>query len=113
MITHQMKLTVKPFGKIKDGKKIIESRLYDEKRKQINIGDNIDFVCVENPSKKILTRVKAIYRYKLFNELFSDFPPQYFGGKSKEELLEEIEKFYSKKEQQKYGVVGFMIELVK
>ena len=108
-----MKLTAEPFNKIRDGKKIIESRLYDEKRKQINIGDNINFVCAEDPSKQVLVKVRAIYLYELFSGLFSDFPPQYFGGKSEEELLEEIEKFYSKEEQQKYGVVGLMIELVK
>jgi ASC-1-like (ASCH) protein len=36
-----------------------------------------------------------------------------FGGTSKEKLLGEIETFYSKEEQNKYGVVGIKIEVVK
>lgn len=108
-----MRLAIGPFEKIKSGQKIIESRVYDEKRSHINIGDEIEFVCNEDPSKKLLTKVKAIYRYRLFEELFSDFPLNYFAGESKKELNEEIEKFYPKEEQEKCGVVGIKIELIK
>jgi ASC-1-like (ASCH) protein len=55
--------------------------------------------------------VKALYRYNSFENLFSDFPPEYFGGDSKEFLLKEISRFYPKEEQEKYGVVGIRIEI--
>lgn len=112
MTTHQMKLATDPFEKITSGEKIIESRLYDEKRQQINIGDQIEFSCSDDPTKKVLTKVKALYLYKSFEELFSDFPSKYFGGESKDELVKEIEMFYSKDEQMKCGVIGIKIELV-
>jgi ASC-1-like (ASCH) protein len=111
-MTHQMKLNPGPFKKIKDGLKIIESRMYDEKRRNINIGDEIEFLCNTDPSQKILTRVEALYRYKIFDELFSDFPSKSFGGESKKDLLEEIEKFYPIEEQKKYGVIGIKIKLL-
>jgi len=38
-----MKLNESPFEKIRSGEKIIEIRLYDDKRKNINIGDIIIF----------------------------------------------------------------------
>ena len=63
-----------------------------------------------NLRKKAVTKVKALYRYGSFEDLFYDFPPEYFGGKSKDELIKEIETFYSKEEQKKYGVVGIKIE---
>lgn len=113
MITHQMKLAVIPFEKIVDGTKTIESRLFDEKRQQIKLGDRIKFICKDNPTKKVTTIVKALYLYPDFISMFSDFSPTYFGGVSKEELLKEIETFYSKDEQVKYGVVGIKIELVR
>ncbi len=113
MTTHQLKLSINPFEKILNEKKIIESRLYDNKRRQINIGDQIEFTCNDNPIKKVLTVVRALYRYPNFENLFSDFPPSLFGGTSKEKLLEEIETFYSKEEQSIYGVVGIKIEVVK
>ena len=111
MTTHHMKLAKEPFEKIISGQKIIETRLYDEKREQLNVGDCIEFIQNDDPTKIILTKVKALYRYNSFNDLFSDFPPEYFGGVSKEELMGEIRKFYPAEEEQKYGVVGIKIEL--
>ena len=43
MKIHQMKLNNKPFNMIKNGRKNIELRLYDEKRRKLNIGDEIIF----------------------------------------------------------------------
>lgn len=108
-----MKLATVPFEKIVSSNKVIESRLYDEKRQQINLGDQIEFVCNDDQSRKVIASVKALYRYPAFENLFSDFSPSLFGGISKEELLKEIEIFYSKEEQSKYGVVGIKIEVVK
>ena len=40
---HKMKLNESPFERMKNGTKTIEFRLYDEKRKQIKVGDQIEF----------------------------------------------------------------------
>ncbi len=111
MTIHTMKLAKEPFEKIVKGQKIIESRLFDEKRRLINIGDEIEFSQNDDPTKTSKTKVKALYRYGSFENLFSDFPSEYFGWNSKEFLLEEINRFYPKEEQEKYGVVGIRIEL--
>ena len=105
-----MKLSKVPFEKIANGSKVIESRLFDDKRKLINVGDFIEFTQGDDLSKKVNTKVKALYRYATFSEFFSDFPSAYFGGESKESLLIEIEQFYSKEEQIKFGVLGIKIE---
>ncbi len=54
MIIHKMKLAIVPFEKIASGAKNIESRLYDEKRRQINPGDQIEFTCNTQTTKKFL-----------------------------------------------------------
>jgi ASC-1-like (ASCH) protein len=113
MTTHKMKLAKEPFEKIVNGQKIIESRLFDEKRQLINVGDEIEFSQNDNQSRMIKTKVKALYRYESFENLFSDFPSSYFGGLSKDALLEEINRFYSKEEQDKYEVLGVKIETYK
>lgn len=113
MIAHQMKLAQEPFEKIANGQKIIESRLFDEKRQLINIGDEIEFSQNDDAIKTVKTKVTALHRYSSFEELFSDFQPEYFGGVSKELLLEEISQFYPEEEQEKYGVVGIKIVLEK
>jgi len=43
MNKHELNLATIPFEAIKTGNKNVESRLYDEKRKLINLGDEIEF----------------------------------------------------------------------
>ena len=113
MKTHRMKLTLGPFEQIAGGEKIIESRLYDEKRRQVSVGDRIEFSCVDDAARKITAEVRALYQYRSFNDLFSDFPSAYFGGSSKEELLIAIKKFYSEEDQETYGVVGIRLLIAR
>ena len=113
MKTHQMKLALGPFEQIASGEKIIESRLYDEKRQQVSVGDYIEFSCVDDMARKIQAEVRVLYQYRSFDALFSDFPPAYFGGASKEELLTTIKNFYSEEDQETYGVVGIRLFITK
>jgi ASC-1-like (ASCH) protein len=69
-----MKLAKEPFDKIVSGQKVIESRLFDEKRRLINIGDEIEFVQNDDSTQIVKTRVLALYRYDSLESLFSDFP---------------------------------------
>ena len=113
MTVHKMHLSKEPFDKIASGDKIIESRLFDKKRQSINIGDKIEFSENDNPERRAIADVTALYRYGSFHDLVSDFPPEYFGEKSSELLLQKISHFYSEKEQSDYGVIGIKIKLQK
>lgn len=106
---HQMKLSSEAFHKIARSKKVIESCLYDEKRRQIKIGDEIEFSANNHPRRKIKTRVKELLWYATFEELFSSHEPALFGGESKEALLSEVREFYSEEEEKRWGVVGILI----
>ena len=56
-----MKLNESPFERIKDGTKTIEFRLYDEKRRQIKIGDQIEFSKLPELQETILVDVLELY----------------------------------------------------
>ena len=56
-MVHQMKLLESPFERIKNGTKTIEFRLFDEKRKQIKIGDQIEFSKLPDLKEKLLVDV--------------------------------------------------------
>lgn len=112
-MTHEMKLTKEPFTKIASGEKIIESRLFDEKRKLLNIDDEIVFRDNEGQEKPVSTKIIALYRYATFASLFSDFPASYFGGESKEFLLNQIHQFYSEEQEKEFGVIGIKISNTK
>ena len=109
---HILKLQPKFFDYINNGTKRIELRLYDEKRQKINIGDTIVFK--REPELEVTMRVKVIglLRYSKFEELIEDFDIEMLADRSmtKHELLNVLEEFYTKEEQEKYGVLGIRIE---
>ena len=108
----QMKLADEYFEKIKNGKKTIECRLYDEKRKTLQIGDTIEFSNAQNGNDKISAKIVAFHTFPSFNELLDHFPITSFGAEDKKKFLEVLRKFYSKEKEEKYGVVGIEIELI-
>lgn len=112
MITHEMKLQPEPFVAVATGTKIIESRLYDEKRQKIQLGDQILFRNMEKTDEAVTARVDGLLRYETFSAMFNDFPPSAFGGISKELLEDQIYGFYSKEEEAKYGVLGIRISKI-
>lgn len=111
-MNHEMKLQPGPFSRIKDGSKVIESRLFDEKRQQIKIGDTITFIAEPERVESLKTQVTGLLRYGSFDEMMSDIPTTLFGGNAKEELISELEEFYTKEMQKEHGVLGIRIKLV-
>ena len=67
---HKMKLNESPFERIKNGTKTIEFRLYDEKRQQIKVGDQIEFSKLPDLQEKLLVDVVELYREETFENLF-------------------------------------------
>jgi len=111
MQQHQMKLSTEPYNKIASGGKVIESRLFDEKRQKISIGDRIIFNENDKPENNVTTIVKGLLRYQTFQELFADHEPSLFGEESRDFLLNQIKHFYSDEDERKYGVLGIRLQL--
>jgi ASC-1-like (ASCH) protein len=110
---HHMNLASEPFNKITSGEKVIECRLYDEKRQRISVGDHIVFSENDKPENTVTTLVTGLLYYHTFEELFADNDPALFGESSREFLLNQIKQFYSDEDEAKYGVVGIQIEVIK
>jgi ASC-1-like (ASCH) protein len=106
---YEMKLQPQPFAAVKNGKKIIESRLFDEKRQLIKLGDQILFRNMDNLDDTFLTKVNGLLRYETFSELFDDFSALAFGGESKKMLEQQIYGVYSKEDEREYGILGIRI----
>lgn len=104
-----MKLQESPFERIKNGTKTVEFRLYDEKRRKIKIGDQIEFSKLPDLQETILVDVLDLYREdtfeNLFKKLFTD----------EDEIKKETKsmyQYYSPDEEKQYGVVGIKISLI-
>lgn len=111
-MTHEMKLQPSPFEKIKTGQKTIEIRLNDEKRQQVKTGDEIIFTLLTDTKVKIKVEVVELSVFPSFEVLFSTLPPQEYGSKSKDEFAE-MYKYYSKEDEEKYGVLGIRIKYLE
>lgn len=112
---HQMKLFKEPFFRIKEGKKIIEVRLFDEKRQKVSVGDEIEFSLIDNQNEKILVKVMGLSRFESFKELYSSFHYSMFGhshGTTLNDQIKDIEECYSREEEKKYGSLGIHVKII-
>ena len=113
MQEHKMKLMPEYFDYIKNGTKRIEVRLNDEKRQLIHIGDYITFEKVSDEPEYLKVQVTDLYYESSFSNLLDKHDMVLFASNNitKEELLNILDQFYTKEEQDKYGVVGIRIEI--
>ena len=108
---HEMKLHDSPFKCIQNKTKTIELRLLDEKRSLINENDLIEFTN-RTTEEKITVRVIRLHKYPNFEELYKHFDKVSMGYRIDEDAnYQDMEIYYSKEEQAKYGVVGIEIKL--
>ena len=113
-MTHYMHLADEPFIKIKEGKKNIELRLFDEKRALISPGDEIVFSC-RNSDEMVSARVTNLHIFDSFRELYMVLPLIKCGYDPAEvgnATYTDMDKYYSAEQQEKYGVVGIEFDLI-
>lgn len=105
----KMHLADLPFEQMKSGKKTVEVRLYDEKRREIREGDIIMFYR-ENRSEWIRARVKSLHRAPTFAKLF-ELPELLltkagFGDVTISDAVDCMHRYYSAEQERQYGVIG-------
>lgn len=106
---HNMKLNPEPFEKIASGKKMIELRLYDEKRKLVKPYDEIIFTHIQNPYRSISVIVDSVITAASFESLFKHISLLDCGYEEKEITGSnhlDMNQYYSEEKQRQYGVVG-------
>lgn len=98
-----MHLQPVPYHKIESGSKKIEIRINDNKRRQLRVGDRVEFVLRGSvPTKKLTKTIVGLHQFATFAELFAKFPEQ--GDPSL------MYQYYPLEEEQRYGVVGIELD---
>lgn len=110
-----MKLNPKYFEFMKNGTKRIEIRLNDEKRKNLKIGDVIVFQKESELKEELYTQIVNLRVKRNFKELIENLEISEYSDKSESEenFLHDLYKFYTKEQEEKYGVVGIQIKIRK
>ena len=108
MKEHVMNLTPAPMQEIRTGNKTIELRLNDEKRKQISVGDTIKFINTEDSNDTLRVKVVDLFLFSSLPLLNCGYNEDNINTASPEDM----EMYYSREKQNKYGVVGIEISLL-
>ena len=106
---HKMNVKEKYYNLLKSGKKTIELRLLDKKRKNIKIGDIIEFSNASDANDKFMSKVTKLYRAVDFSELCKVIDCTMAGFSCDGELISVLETFYPMEKQKELGVVGIEI----
>lgn len=108
-MVHNMRLHRGPFALIAAGKKTVELRLNDEKRRRISVGDTIVFANADGET--LFVRVTALHPYPSFRELYVHFTPEQMGYLPGEKAdPADMTAYYSPEEQAKWGVLAICLE---
>ena len=105
---HELHLNPEPFNMIKNGRKTVEIRLNDEKRKAIVPGDLIRFF-LRGSEEMILARVTALYVAPSFEVLFEVGGLLNKGGwqaTTPKAAAEDMCKYYSQEREAENGALA-------
>lgn len=109
---HKLTLRPLPFCQIKNGKKIYELRLYDERRRMIRPFDILEFRNTET-NEILVVKVISLHIFHSFDELFQYFPHVTLGYEPNEVATpKDMEQYYSKAQQEAHHVVAIKIALM-
>ncbi|GGE71113.1 ASC-1-like (ASCH) protein [Priestia taiwanensis] len=109
---HAMGLYEEPFESIKTGKKVYEVRLYDEKRRKINVGDVIEFTRIPENGETLEVEVLELCQYNTFREMYEAIPFSLFDceGWMMEEMLDGTYEVYTKEQEKQWGTLAIKVK---
>lgn len=107
-MVHKMGLHGAYFQSITEGKKKVEVRLNDEKRRNINVGDTIEFSMVPDQDSTLLVQVIELRKYDTFKAMYEDIPFEDFDceGWSMKEMLDGTYEIYNSEQEKHWGTLA-------
>lgn len=108
---YNMNLHNGPFESIKSGSKTIEMRLYDERRKTLQVGDTILFTN-NSTSEQMLAKIVSLQVFDNFEDLYRHFDKVSIGYKPDEIAKpDDMLLYYTLEQIKEYGVLAIGIKL--
>lgn len=111
---HQMRLNPIPYEQILNREKTYEIRLNDEKRQIVKVGDTIIFAKRPECKKTMSVLVCEVLKFKSIADMAKKIPNKLIGfetGSRVQDIENCYYAYYTKEEEQKYGVVAFKIKV--
>ena len=109
---HAMTLCPAPFAKIAAGKKTIEIRLNDEKRRAVKVGDVIEFT-EKGSGKTLRVSVESLQKFAAYEDLCRALPLTACGYEAGEKASpRDMDAYYPPEKQERYGFLAIGIKLL-
>ncbi|QDH22636.1 ASCH domain-containing protein [Saccharibacillus brassicae] len=110
---HVMTLFPEYFNSTCSGRKQVEVRLNDEKRRVMNVGDTIQFECLPDRKRTVKAIVEELYKYETFEGLYQSIPFKDMDceGWTMKEMIDGTYEIYTPEQERKWGVLGIRIRL--
>ena len=114
-MVHEFKLYSDNFDKLEKGQKIREYRLYDEKRRLINVGDTIKFIKLPELDKYLFADITNI---EVFNNWFDCYTKYFDDFKDKYKTIQDVvddtyNNYYTKEDTDKFGCCCLTLSKVR
>ncbi|MCM3740281.1 ASCH domain-containing protein [Oceanobacillus luteolus] len=111
---HHMGLYETPFHSMKSGKKKVEVRLNDQKRRKVKVGDTIRFTKTPDRNETLIVQVIELREFPTFKEMYESIPADEFDavGDSIEEMVERTYRIYTPEREKEWGTLAITIQLL-
>lgn len=111
-MVHQMGLYGEYFSSIKEGKKTVEVRLNDEKRREIKVGDTIEFIRVPEKNETLQVQVTSLKEYATFEVMYKEIPFKAFDceGWTMKEMIDGTYEIYTPEQEKEWGTLAITIK---
>lgn len=111
---YQMTLYEAPFNSIKSGRKTVEVRLNDDKRRLLKVGDTIEFTKVENTQERLTVDIIALTVYPSFKAMYTQVPAQAFDTDdlTLADMLAQTYDIYTPEQESQWGTLAIKIKLI-
>jgi ASC-1-like (ASCH) protein len=111
-MVHQMGLYGEYFNSIKDGKKMVEVRLNDDKRRRIKVGDTIEFIAVPENNETLRVQVAELRKYSTFKDMYEDIPFVQFDCEdwTMEEMIKGTYEIYTPEQEKQWGTLAIWMQ---
>lgn len=112
---HTMGLFEEHLNNIKNGRKTIEVRLNDEKRRKIKAGDTIRFIKVPEDGRQIRAEVLELTVYPTFKEMYDNVSAEEMGSHDDtvEEMVKDTYEIYTPEQEATYGTLAIRIKYLR
>jgi ASC-1-like (ASCH) protein len=111
---HHMGLYTELFSSMKSGRKTVEVRLNDEKRRKLQVGDLITFTKVPEGNEKLRAEVIELREFFTFKEMYEAIPANEFDALSDtvDDMVKNTYQIYTPEQEAKWGILAITVKVV-